>query len=582
MVLMANGMRVITERVDDIPVLMAQLVKMNVPGLLDEHFQTHGNWNGTSLGWTASVWLAHILSQGDHRLSQVEAWVGNRESVVGQVCGGAVHRREWSDDRLGIVLDELSDDAKWQGFERALNRHVLRVYELETKRVRVDSTTTSGHWTVTEDGLFQYGHSKDHRPDLPQVKVMLSTLDALGMPVATQVVSGEKADAPLYLPAIQEIRAGLGVTGLLYVGDCKMAALETRATVQSQGDYYLCPLAGSQLSDELLDSYLQSYWEQQQALQAVYRVDSAGQEAQIAEGYELSVPLHATVNDQPVQWNERRIVVRSEEYRQSQAEDLQARLNRAQTRLNQLTVRKQGKTSPTTAAELLAVVQAILKAEHVQGLFTFRIEEEVSQRTVRGYKGQPAHTMTVTKATLHFERAAQAIHQAELRLGWRVYVTNHPPDTLPFDRAILAYREQFLAERGFARLKGHPLSISPMYLQMDTRVTGLIRLLTIGLRLLTLFEHCVRKCLADQQESLAGLYAGNPKRATQRPTTEMMLQAFKYIDLSIVLIGDQRHLHITELSAVQIKILRLLGWQTDLYTGLTGQFSYSSSKMTER
>jgi transposase len=582
MVLMATEMRVITERVDDIPVLMAQLVKMNVPVLLDEYFPTHGNWNGTSLGWTASVWTAHMLSQGDHRLNQVETWVANRESLLGQLCGGAVQSGEWSDDRLGIVLDELSDDEKWQGFERALNQHVLRVYALETKWVRVDSTTTSGHWAVSEDSLFQYGHSKDHRPDLPQVKVMLSTLDPLGMPVATQVVSGEKADAPLYIPAIREVSAGLGVTGLLYVGDCKMAALETRAHVHSQGDYYLCPLSETQLSDELLDRYLSPYWDKQQALQAIYRVDSTGQEAHIAEGFELSIPLNATVNDQPVQWKERRLVVRSEEYRQSQFEQLHAQLNRAQTRLNQLTVRKQGKTSPATAADLHAAVQAILKVEHAQGLFTFHIEEEVTQRNVRAYNGHPAHTVTVSKATLHFERDAQAIHQAELRLGWRVYVTNHPLDTLPLDKAVLAYREQFLAERGFARLKGYPLSISPMYLHTDSRVTGLIRLLTIGLRLLTLFEHCVRKSLANQYETLVGLYAGNPKRATQHPTTEMMLQAFKYIDLSIVFIGDQRHLHLTELNEVQTKILSLLGGPTDLYTGLTGEFCYSSSKMTER
>lgn len=581
MVLMAKEMRIITERVDDIPVLIAQLVKMNVPVLLDEYFPTHGNWKGTSLGWTTSVWMVSILSKGDHRLNHVETWVANRESLMGQLCEGAVHSGEWSDDRLGIVLDELSDDDKWQGFERALNQHVLRVYALETKWVRVDSTTTSGHWAVSEDSLFQYGHSKDHRPDLPQVKVMLSTLDPLGMPVATQVVSGEKADAPLYLPAIREVSAGLGVTGLLYVGDCKMAALETRAHVHSQGDYYLCPLSETQLSDELLDSYLQPYWDKQQALRAIYRVDSTGQETQIAEGFELSIQLSATVDDHPVQWNERRLVVRSEEYRQSQFEQLHARLNRAQTRLNQLMVRKQGKTSPATAAALHAAVQAILKAEHGQGLFTFHIEEEVSQRNVRAYNGNPAYTVTVTKATLHFERDAQAIHQAELRLGWRVYVTNHPLDTLPLDKALLAYREQFLAERGFARLKGHALSISPMYLHTDSRVTGLIRLLTIGLRLLTLFEHAVRKSLADQHETLVGLYAGNPKRATQRPTTEMMLQAFNYIDLSVVLIGDQRHLHITELNEVQSKILSLLGCLADLYIGLTGVFSFSSSKMTE-
>ena len=101
---------------------------------------------------------------------------------------------------------------------------------------------------MTEDGLFQFGHSKDHRPDLPQVKVNLSVLDPLGMPVATQVVSGERADDPLYVPAIEQVRKSLAMSGLLYVGDSKMAAQATRASVQAHGDYYLCPLSKKQLS----------------------------------------------------------------------------------------------------------------------------------------------------------------------------------------------------------------------------------------------------------------------------------------------------------------------------------------------
>lgn len=51
------------------------------------------------------------------------------------------------------------------------------LYQLKPKRVRIDSTTASGYWTVTEEGLFQFGES----PDLPQLKVMLSVLGQLGL-----------------------------------------------------------------------------------------------------------------------------------------------------------------------------------------------------------------------------------------------------------------------------------------------------------------------------------------------------------------------------------------------------------------
>ncbi len=156
------------------------------------------------------------------------------------------------DDRMASVLDALSDDEQWQTFEQELSRHLIRVYDLRPSRVRVDSSTISGYVQPTPDGLFQFGHSKDHRPDLPQVKIKLSALDPLGLPLGLTVVSGERADAGLYVPAIQQVQQTLGQAGLLYIGDCKMAALPTWAYVQQSGDFYLFPLSGVQVSEAIL------------------------------------------------------------------------------------------------------------------------------------------------------------------------------------------------------------------------------------------------------------------------------------------------------------------------------------------
>nr|VFJ66080.1 MAG: hypothetical protein BECKFM1743C_GA0114222_104113 [Candidatus Kentron sp. FM]VFJ70723.1 MAG: hypothetical protein BECKFM1743A_GA0114220_105583 [Candidatus Kentron sp. FM]VFK23779.1 MAG: hypothetical protein BECKFM1743B_GA0114221_109462 [Candidatus Kentron sp. FM] len=67
----------------------------------------------------------------------------------------------------------------------------------------------------------------------------------------------------------------------------------------------------------------------------------------------------------------------------------------------------------------------------------------------------------------------------------------------------------------------------PLYLCSEDRIKGLIRLLSIGLRILCLFEFSVRKALNDGGEKLAGIYKGNPKCATAKPTAEMMLKSFK-------------------------------------------------------
>src|SRR5258708_3455399 len=308
---MTEQLTVTTERVDDIPILLAQSDKMGIPELLDECFKPHGNWEGISLGWTTAVWLAHILSEGDHRMNRVQSWVAHRLQTLYLCTGQQVQEHSCSDDRLALVLDALAQPEQWQRFETALNQRLIRVYQLHPLRVRLDSTTASGYWTVTEEGLFQLGYSKDHRPDLPQLKVMLSALDPLGLPLVTQVVAGKAADDPLYIPAIKQVSQSLPEHGVLYVGDCKMAALSTRAYVQAQGDYYLCPLAQTQLSAQELDRSLQPVWSGKQPLITVHRAKMEEEDEVIAEGFEQSVRCSGEGAGQSLNWTERQVLRRS-------------------------------------------------------------------------------------------------------------------------------------------------------------------------------------------------------------------------------------------------------------------------------
>ncbi len=204
-------------------------------------------------------------------------------------------------------------------------------------------------------------------------------------------------------------------------------------------------------------------------------------------------------------------------------------------------------------------------------MLKLRIEEQVKERAVRAYGNRPASVRVERAVRLHMEVDELAVAAAMRRLGWRVYATNHPQEGLALEQAVLAYREEYLAERGFGRLKGKPLSLSPMYVQSDQRATGLIRLLSIGLHLLTLLEFGARKPLADRHESLPGLYAGNPKRTTSRPTAEALLKAFQQVHVSVVTMGQQTHRHVTPLSQLQQQILCLLDFSPAIYDRLGAQ-----------
>jgi transposase len=387
---MTDKLTVKSERVDDIPVLITHQVHMGVPNLLDWQFASHGNHRGLSLGWLAVMWLTHVVSRSDHRLSHVRRWARQRLETLQRCSGQVVTELDFTDDRLADVLQALSDDVRWSAFESALNGNLLRVYDLPAEQVRVDATTASGYWTVTAEGLLQFGHSKDHRPDLPQVKVMLSSLDPLGMPVATQVVSGERADDPLYIPAITQVRQELGRQGLLYVGDSKMGALETRAFVQAGGDYYLCPLGLVQLPADVLRGYLAPVWTKEQVLTPIYRQREGGSREQIAAGFERTEELTAPLNGQTVTWTERRLIVRSFSLADKAVRGLHTRLARAQTALAALTERRRGKKVWHDADELRQAAEAILVRRDVVGLLHLEVQEIVHERPLRAYGQRPA------------------------------------------------------------------------------------------------------------------------------------------------------------------------------------------------
>jgi transposase len=582
---MTAEIRLEHERVDDIPLLLGELERMGVAQLVDESFAMHGNWQGLSIGQVVSGWVTFILSEANHRMSHVEPWAASRLQTLSQSLGTTVRAVDFSDDRLAAVLDALSQDEAWAAFEQRLNRLTLRVYDLRPARVRVDATTAKFYGETTSEGLFQFGHSKDHRPDLPQLKVNLSLLDPLGLPLTTTVVRGNCADDPLYVPEIQRVQANLARHGLTYIGDAKMAALATRGFVADSGDYYLCPLPSTQVSEAALAQLLAPVWNQTQPLTVIHSplsdAEPGKQPEALAEGYEYPVAMAVSLGGRLVHWLERRLVVRSLGLAAAQQRTLETHLAAAQAEIAALNQRRQGKKVFTQEAELRTAAEHILTKYHVRDLVRLICQTHEQVRSLRRYGSRPSQVKIERTYWITTQIDEAALTQRIRTLGWRIYATNQPTAHLTLTQAVLAYREQYRAERGFARLKGKPLSLTPLYLSSEQRVTGLLRLLLIALRILCLVEFTVRRQLQREGSQLAGLYPGNPKRTTAQPTTELMLRTFEGLTLTTIHQAGQVLTHLTPLSDLQLRILHLLALSPDIYLRLLHHSAKPSLKMSE-
>ncbi len=105
--------KVCNQKVDDIPVILATLLKMDIPNQIDSCFITHGARCGLSLGWLITVWLVYIISQHDHRMNHVRDWVLKRHDILECLIGQSISETDFTDDRLADGLRYLSQLTSW-------------------------------------------------------------------------------------------------------------------------------------------------------------------------------------------------------------------------------------------------------------------------------------------------------------------------------------------------------------------------------------------------------------------------------------------------------------------------------------
>ncbi len=391
------------------------------------------------------------------------------------------------------------------------------------------------------------------------------------MPLTTTVVPGNAADDPCYVPAIQQVQASLGAqAGRLFVGDCKMASLDTRAHLAHTGDHYLCPLSATQMPAEMLAQLLEPVRRGAQTLTSVYlpKDGPSDPDQLIATGFSYVVAQTGRAAGQEVTWQEQRQVVRSEAHARRQQHGLEDKVAQALTAFEALNERKQGKKRLGAEALRTASV-AIMKRYGVAGLVDVQVETTTAAVEQRKYKDRAAGTLTVEKHTVKAVVRTEAVEAKKQLCGWRVYVTNAL--LLTVAAAVPAYRGQYGIEHGFSRLKGKTLQLVPLYLQREERVDGLVHLLSIGLRLLTLIEYEVRRRLQESGEKLREVYPGQAGRGTMRPSAELLLRAFGGVNMFVVERDGVCYREVSSLTKVQKRILKLLNLPPSIYHRLSGK-----------
>ena len=557
-----------SERIDDIPVVVEWLRQMQIVKWIDKKLsQPHGNHQGLSYGQLSVLLLTYIITQADHRLCAVEEWVKEHRKILEMTTGWSIGEKDPSDDRLARVVEELGkQEEACREIEVKLGQHLIRAYELPTEVARADTTSFSVYHRADRadpEGILKYGYSKDKRPDLLQYRQSLTTLDPAGMPIVSTTLPGNGADDPLYWPIWQQMAKVIGHKQFVFIADCKAAAIATRAQIAAAGGRYCFPLPMTGQNPLWLKQWVLN---QHQPSEEIFLPTQKEDEVAVAVGKGFEVELGKfwlnPDSKKSVHWHERYLVVYSNSFAAAQIRGQEQRLNRAETALEQL-----ASNPGADVAQLHLKVKAILSRHQVSEFLAVTITEQVLVHTRYVQRGRPSATsgtkqLTEIQFQLEFVRLSAPIEQAQLLAGWRLYVTNVPLKTLSLSQAVFYYRQEWLVEHGFHRFKRGHLPALPIYFQNQDRIAGLMFLLSLALRVFTLIEFVVRQALTQTHQSLPGLYEGNPRRETPRPSTEQLLKAFRHLTLYCF---PDLTFFITPLSELQRRILSLMNLPASLY-----------------
>jgi transposase len=471
-----------------------------------------------------------------------------------------------NDDRLGRALDRLFESDR-ASLLCELVLAAVRQFGVDTTQLHNDSTSISVHGQyAAADGraragrptvAITHGHSKDHRPDLKQLVVILTVSADGAVPLAQRVCDGNTADSATHIESWDGLRALVGRPDFLYVADCKLATSEQMDHINAHGGRFVSVLPRSRTETARLCEWMTAHtpaWTQAARRPAPRRGDRddvwsvTPAPIQSSEGYRM-VWVHSTGKA------ERDHAARHDQLARGLAalDTLNQRLASPKCRIH------------TTAAVHHAATEA-LRREAITKLVSFEVSHHRKTWTRiesrgRGKKPGPRHctkdcfslTWTVNETALARETAAY---------GCFALITNDA--TLTDTQLLAAYRYQPNLEKRHHQLKT-VLHAAPIQLKSPARIEALLTCQFIALLLCALIERDLRNAMAANRITHLSLYP--EQRACPAPTAARIIDTFA--DLT------RHHLHQNDqliqtfqpqLTPLQHHITQLLALPTTAYT----------------
>jgi len=338
-----------------------------------------------------------------------------RGTWLAQACGLDT-KESFSEDELYAAMDQLT--GHWVSLEKQL---YLQAFAQAVRLVLYDLTSVYFEGQGPEH-LARYGHSRDHRPDRPQILLAVAT-DSEGVPLHLSVLRGNRGDTRTLQGLLHTLGRRFGIKEATFVFDGGMSSRINLEAMTAASLGYVTRLPAATLQSLVAELALESQLE-------------------LGDRQTLLEVTH----------QDKRYIIAGGPWRQQRDQQRrQSRLDKAEAELKRLAAVKRKKAD---AQKLASQVGRSLQRLKAHKYFEYRVDE---------------------KGKLQWQRKEELITQEALRDGWFLLHTNESVQKCSSTEVLSHYKGLLDVEEAFCELKSY-LEVRPVYHWRPDRVVNHVRL----------------------------------------------------------------------------------------------------------
>lgn len=397
-----------------------------------------------------------------------------------------------------------------------------------------------------------YGHSKDHRPDLPQLLFVLTSAADGAVPVQFRCEPGNASDARTHEETWEALVRATGRKDFLYVADSKLCGEDAMYHIHRRGGRFVTVLPRTRTEDAHFREWIQ---DNEPAWEKVWDRENSRGKGKPRDRWFVYKHNLPSGEGWPVVW------VFSSLAQSRQAQSRTDRIAEAEHGLRDLAAREMGTRARRRSREEVQKSADEILARLGVGRYIKVSLETVAEHSFRQTRpGRPgSDTRYVRKTRLKWkitwELDDEAMAYDARTDGMYPLLTNDR--SLSPRQALEAHKRQPGIEKRFSQVKS-VMEIAPVLLKDEGRVEAFFFLYFVGLLVSSLIERELRRAM--KSEGLADIPLYPEERANRRPTAEQILRLFSLMERHTLLddgVVVQRFE--PDLTDLQKQVLGLLG-----------------------